>query len=184
MKPPTVPAFVRELLSDDNLDEAVAVTKEAMGIEPMDLLPDDACEQALRALVRELSPKTTHLCIDELREVTVLGGRNDPTTPGADAPWRALIFFMLCARQNLNAERAARAWYRTLADAALEADPPYEHRAFSIYVAGIVEAILGEDHWAEHWLITGQEEAQNYDDMASTFLGACRFVQTAQRRGS
>jgi len=181
VKRPVVAAFVRELLTGDNLDEAVA--HRIMGIKAMNMLPDDECDRVLMALVHELSIKTPHLRIDDLARMTVLGGDNDPTMPGADRPWRSLIFFTIRHRQNTNAAIAAHAWYRALYVASLEADPPYEHRAFSLYVAGIVEALLGEDKWSEHRLFTGQEEASNYDDIASTFLGACRFVRTAQRRG-
>ncbi len=185
MAPRSVPSFVRDLLQGDNLDEAVAAVMQVVGIRPMNMVPDETCEQALRALVRrDPSLQTTHLCVDDLKAETVLGGRNDPVMPGADAPWRALIFRLIALRQHVNAERAARAWYRALSDAALEADPPYEHRAFALDVAGILEALLGNDHWSEHWLVTGQEEALNYYDVASTFLGACSFVRMALRAGA
>lgn len=48
--------------------------------------------------------------------------------------------------------------------------------AHAIDVAGIVEAVLGNELWAEHWLHTGQEEGhQGEGDVAAVFLAASRF---------
>ncbi len=174
----TAPIFVRELLRGDHLEDAESAAAEFLRVVPRVIIPSDECHEALRALVG--NPGHLPARIDALRDATVLGGRNDPTMPGADQPWRSMIYQLV--QTDLNAaERAARYWYRALQDASYEADPPYAHRAVAAYLAGVIESVLENDHWAEFWLLAGQQEAQLDDDLASWFLGACQFVRTAMR---
>jgi hypothetical protein len=82
MRPAGASAFVRALLLGDNLEEAEAAAKQVIDSTAIDILPDQTCDEALRALVR--APDDLRLCLDDLKDATVLGGENDPTRPGAD----------------------------------------------------------------------------------------------------
>jgi hypothetical protein len=115
--------------------------------------------------------------IEALRLMTALGGDNDPRAEAAAEVWLSLISTLLGISPKL-----ARTWYAALVEAAFDTDDPIHHRALAAYVVGVVEAHVGNDLRADHWLEVGRTEAEFDDDQFKPFLDACDFVKGAVPR--
>lgn len=115
--------------------------------------------------------------VETLASATALGGTNDPTSADSIEPWKALIERLT----EIDPEPggfAARRWYAALVTAELQSEEPVRHRAFAASVAGVIDAYLGNDVRAEHWLQVGHVEAEFDETELTTFDSACGFVRT------
>lgn len=161
---PPLAVFVRELLARQPVGSATSSSNE--------VCPDLPIVVDERARIRS---------IEALRSETTVGGVNDPRNDAAVEPWLSLIETLLVIEPTL-ALSAGRTWYAALIDAAFDTDDPIHHRALAAYVVGVVEARVGNDVRADHWLEVGRTEAEFDDDQLKPFLDACNFVKGAAAR--
>lgn len=156
-----MPGFVRSLLAPDN---RAVMRYERAG----ELLDVGDVQRAVTALA----------------SLTTLGGSNDPRDDGSAEPWKWLIAKLFIIDPHI-ASFAARRWYATLVAAGLETEDerPVRHRPFAATVAGIIDAYVGNDVRAEHWLAVGDVEAEFDETEMTTFALARDFVSAIVHAG-
>jgi hypothetical protein len=179
-----LPALVRWLLADDRLEQ---VEGDHGAVAAKGLVTSTLCSTVLDERLTDAGTNIAELsgCIQWLKSMTTIGGPNDPMRDGSADAWLSLIQRLLRIDGDL-AALAARDWFRTLGDAAISdaADDLFVERldySLPAYIAGVIDAVLGNDIRAERWLEMGEVESEAGGDGVDSFLAACRFVNDVMR---